>query len=99
MKNYSCAIAFFAFSACAAPAMPPNADMAISAERAVEIATAAFIPVFGAEKIQSQRPFRATLKAGVWHVFGTLLAGALGGTAEATVSQDDGRLLKVWHGQ
>jgi len=39
---------------------------------AVKIAEAVLIPVYGANKIESERPFTAKLKKGVWTVAGTL---------------------------
>jgi hypothetical protein len=39
---------------------------------AVKIAEAVLIPVYGKEKVESERPFKTTLKNGVWTVNGTL---------------------------
>jgi len=39
---------------------------------AVKVAEAVLIPVYGAKQIESERPFTATLKKGVWTVAGTL---------------------------
>lgn len=86
-------------AAFAAPAAQPAAGLVPTEETAVAIATAVFVPIFGAEKIQAQMPFHATLRSGVWHVSGTLPAGTLGGTAEAEIDAKDGRILKVSHGQ
>lgn len=68
-------------------------------ETAVAIAIAVFKPIYGADKVNREKPFRASLKAGVWHVSGSLPPGAIGGTAEAEIAQQDGRVLRVWHGQ
>jgi hypothetical protein len=43
-----------------------------SSDTAVQIAEAVLIPVYGKNKIESERPFTAELKDGVWTVSGTL---------------------------
>jgi len=68
---------------------------------AIQIAEKALFPVYGKKKIQSEEPFTAELKDGVWIVHGTLhCPGASlceGGTAEARISQLDGRVLSLGH--
>src|SRR5438105_7832010 len=73
---------------------------------AVKIAEAVLIPVYGKEKIESERPFKATLENGVWTVNGTLRCPdgkggtttiCVGGTAEVKLSKADGRILKMIH--
>ncbi len=74
---------------------------------AVKVAEAVLIPVYGKEKIESERPFKATLENGVWTVDGTLHCsdgkGGVtttlcdGGTAEVKLSKADGRVLKMIH--
>ncbi len=73
---------------------------------AVEIAEAALIPVYGRKHIESERPFIATLSKGVWTVGGTLRCSdgkggtttvCVGGAAAVEISQDDGRILRMWH--
>lgn len=68
-------------------------------QAAITIAVAAWIPLYGKEQIESEKPFRAILKDGVWHVSGTLPEGWRGGTATAEISQQSGRVLKVYHGK
>jgi hypothetical protein len=72
---------------------------------AVKVAEAVLIPVWK-EKIESERPFTATLKKGVWTVDGTLhcpdgkggmTTNCMGGTAEVKLSKADGRVLKMIH--
>ena len=77
----------------------PKDGMVPNAETAVDIAVAVFKPIYGVEKIESQRPFHAELKGEVWHVYGSLPAGWVGGTAEAELSRKDGRIIRVWHGK
>lgn len=64
---------------------------------AIRIAEAVLFPIYGEKEIQSERPFKATLKDGVWTVKGTLAPGLLGGTAIVRVSKSDGRILLVAH--
>src|SRR5258706_3587276 len=73
---------------------------------AVRVAEAVLFPVYGKEKIESERPFKATLENGVWTVDGTLRCSdgksgvttdCDGGTAEAKLSKADGRVLKMIH--
>ena len=100
LRNYVLAGLFFAVPAFAADArFEPKGGMVPNAETAVAIAVAVFKPIYGAEKIESQRPFNAELKGEVWHVYGSLPAGWVGGTAEAELSRKDGRIIRVWHGK
>lgn len=67
------------------------------------IAEAVWIPVYGKELIEREKPFEAVLKEGVWTVTGTLPCPegerCLGGVAEIDISKDDGRVLRVIHGE
>ena len=74
---------------------------------AVKIAEKALAKVYGEKKIDSERPFKAKLRDGIWHVWGTLyckdqhgnvITGpCLGGVAIAEVRQRDGRVLNTGH--
>lgn len=66
---------------------------------AIRIAEAVWSPIYGEELIQSEKPFVASLKNGVWTVHGSLPKGWLGGVALAEVSKSDGRILRVSHGK
>jgi hypothetical protein len=75
---------------------------------AVRVAEAVLIPVYGKAKIESERPFKATLEKGVWTVDGTLhcsdrkggvTTDCDGGSAEVKLSKADGRVLKMIHYQ
>jgi len=66
---------------------------------AIAIAVAVWSPIYGEKNIQYQKPFHATTQNGVWFVHGSLPEGFLGGVAEAEISQDDGRILRVSHGK
>ena len=66
-------------------------------QTAISIAVAVWIPIYGKEKIEGEKPYKATLKNGVWTVTGSLPEGYNGGTAEAQISQDSGCILKIIH--
>ncbi len=68
-------------------------------EVAVKIAVAVWGPIYGAEKIAEEKPYRATLADGVWTVEGSLPKGVKGGVALARISKKDGRILRVIHGK
>ena len=78
--------------------VPPNGFVPDSAT-AVRIAVAVWIPIYGASQIRSEQPYVARLKDNVWTVTGTLPRGMVGGTAEARISESDGRILFVFHGR
>ena len=66
-------------------------------QTAISIAVAVWVPIYGKEQIESEKPYKATLKNGVWTVIGTLPEGYNGGTAVAEISQDSGCILRVIH--
>jgi hypothetical protein len=68
-------------------------------EVAIKIAVAVWEPIYGAEHIASKKPYRAHLTNGVWIVEGSLPEGVVGGVPEAEISKNDGRILRVSHGQ
>jgi hypothetical protein len=92
-------------SAQAQPYVPKDGFVPDS-ETAVKIAEAVLVPVYGREKIESERPFKATLERGIWTVTGTLHCpdsrGGMtkdcdGGTAEVKLSKANARVLKMIH--
>ena len=69
------------------------------AETAIHIALAVWLPIYGKEKIESEKPYTATLKEGVWTVTGSVPRGDyVGGFAIAEISKQDGTILRVSHG-
>lgn len=80
-------------------AVTPAAGMVPNAETAIAIAVAVWTPIYGAERIQRQRPYTATLENGHWTVQGSLPRGVLGGVAVAVIARTDGRVLRVSHGR
>lgn len=45
------------------------------------------------------RSNKAILRDGVWYVEGSLPKGLVGGVAIAEIAKDDGRILRISHGQ
>ena len=68
---------------------------------AITIAQAVLIPIYGKEKIEKQKPFKAKLENGIWIVSGTFNMPTewKGGTAIAEISKKDGKIIRVSHGK
>jgi hypothetical protein len=78
---------------------PPNGYVP-DKKTAIAIAVAAWIPIYGKEMIEKEKPYKATLKDGVWTVTGSLpKPNMVGGTAQAQISQETGCILKIIHGK
>jgi len=73
----------------------PEVGYVPNEETAIAIAIAVWSPIYGREKIETDRPFKAVLKKGVWTVTGTLPEGVTSGAPEADISKDDGRIFRV----
>lgn len=69
------------------------------AATAIKIAVAVWEPIYGQAQISQQKPYTAVLVNGIWVVEGTLPKHTLGGVAVAEIAKDDGRILRVSHGQ
>jgi len=82
-------------SACL-PSMPNSTTAVPTEQAAISIAKTAWPE-------EPIRPFvityHAELTDGVWHVFGSLPEGWVGGTPEALICASDGKVLKVFHTQ
>ncbi len=73
-------------------------------ETAIKIAVAVWIPIYGKEIIEKEKPYIATLKNGVWYVTGSLPKAkaserVVGGVAEAEINKDDGKIIRISHGK
>ena len=77
----------------------PPAGYVPDERTAVAVAEAILIPIYGADNIRTERPFRATLRGKIWVVEGTLPTGMVGGVALVEISKEDGRVLRVIHGK
>jgi hypothetical protein len=86
-------------SAQAAPSHPPPNGFVPDSATATRIAEAVLIPIYGAKLIESERPFSATLRDGVWYVDGYLPPLALGGAAHVEIAKADGRIIRMAHYQ
>ena len=51
------------------------------------------------KSFEREKPYRTTLKNGIWTVSGSLPEGMDGGVAMVAISQKDGKVLKVIHGK
>lgn len=77
----------------------PPQGLVPDAETAIAIAVAVWTPIYGKEKIASEKPYRATLADEKWTATGSLPKGRLGGVAIAVISKADGQILRVSHGR
>jgi hypothetical protein len=89
----------FAFAADKKETFKPKEGYVPDSATAVKIAIAVWTPIYGTENIEKEKPFKATLSNGVWTVEGSLPEDTVGGVAEADISKDDGRILRVIHGK
>ena len=75
----------------------PEQGYVTDEQRAIAFSVAVWIPIYGKEHIEREKPYHASLKHGVWTVTGSLREGLKGGTAEARISKDNGCILRVIH--
>ena len=66
---------------------------------AIRIAVAVWLPLYGEKQIESEKPYTAKLRNGVWTVEGSLPEGRKGGVAVAEIAKSDARVLRVSHGE
>lgn len=92
-------VCFYAFGQVKRANYKPREGYVPDDQTAISIAIAVWNPIYGKENIEKEKPFKANLKNGVWTVTGSLPEGYDGGTAIAEISKDDGRILRVIHGQ
>jgi hypothetical protein len=73
------------------------------AETAIAIAVAVWSPIYGKEKIEKEKPYKARLEGQIWHVTGSLNCPpnyrCLGGAAVIEISKESGEILRVSHGK
>src|SRR6266478_2406301 len=70
------------------------------AKTAIRIAVAVWEPIYGEEQIAREKPYTARLSTNsVWIVEGSLPKAYVGGVAVAEIAKEDGKILKVSHGQ
>ena len=79
-------------------AFQPPQGYVPDAKTAIRIAVAVLTPIYGEKQVQFEKPYRATLKNGIWTVNGSLPNSfTVGGTAFIQISKKDGRILFVMH--
>jgi len=93
----------------AAQGITPREGFVPNQETAVRIAEVVLIPIYGKDRLESERPFTAKLKENTWTVYGTLrcsdgkggstTVGCRGGVAIVEISKLDARVLSVSHGR
>ena len=76
----------------------PKEGYVPDAETAIKIAVAVWTPIYGAARIEKEKPYQATLYHGIWTIKASL-HNKKGGVAEADIAKDDGRILRVIHGK
>ncbi len=77
----------------------PDGGFVPSEKVAIKIAVAVWEPIYGADRIAGEKPYRATLTDGVWTAEGSLPEGRKGGVALTRIAKKDGRILHVIHGK
>ena len=68
-------------------------------QTAIQIAVAVWTPIYGKENIERQKPYKAWLKDGIWHVAGHLPKNMVGGVAIAEIQKSDAKIVRVSHGK
>lgn len=77
----------------------PQDALVPDAKTAIAIAVAVWIPLYGKEKVESEKPYNAELHDNTWTVTGSLPPHLLGGVAKAVIAKSDARVLLVTHGK
>jgi NTF2 fold immunity protein len=82
-----------------AASFKPEKGLVPDDKTAIKVAEAVLQPIYGEQKIISERPFNVHLSSGIWTVVGTMHSASFGGVAIVKISRSDGRVLFVGHGQ
>lgn len=82
----------------------PQVGYVPDAETAIKVAVAVWEPIYGAQAIADQKPYRAHLTNGIWIVEGSLPESSpeqgiyvMGGVAIAEIAKANGRIFRVDH--
>jgi hypothetical protein len=75
----------------------PPAGLGPDSDTAITIATAVLTPIYGRTTIDSQKPWNAGLKDGVWTIVGTFNGAGLGGEAFVQIDKRTGAIVFVGH--
>ena len=68
-------------------------------QTAISIAVAVLSPIYGKDKIASQKPYQVFLVDGYWVITGSLSIRKVGGTATIVIAKADGRIINISHGK
>ena len=87
-----------------APASPysyvPQQGFVPDEATAIRIAEALLFPVYGADQIKREEPFRVTLQDDIWTIEGkTLPRDVVGGVVFLQISKTDARVVRMTHGK
>lgn len=93
----SLATVCFAASAWEKLSYKPKGGFVPDERTAIAIAVAVWTPIYGEKEIADQKPYKASLKDGIWTIEGSLPKDTLGGVAIAEISKADGRIIAVVH--
>jgi len=78
---------------------PPNGFVP-DEQTAIRIAEDVWVPIYGKAVIDGEKPFYVHLQNGVWIVTGKQIPkDGFGGVAVAEISKQDGRIIRVSHGE
>jgi hypothetical protein len=77
----------------------PESGYVPDAVTAAKIAEAVWLPIYGKDRIEKQKPFKAELIDETWHISGHLPEQRLGGVAIAEIDKRSGKILRVSHGE
>jgi len=75
----------------------PAAGYVPDSNTAIAIATAVLTPIYGKNTIDSEKPWKAGLKGGVWTVTGTFNGKGKGGEAIVQIDKKAGTIVFVTH--
>jgi hypothetical protein len=64
---------------------------------AISIAQAVWLPIYGKDVLEEERPFVAKLTGDVWIVEGTLPKDFRGGVLIAEISKKTGKVIRISH--
>lgn len=64
---------------------------------AIQAALSAWIPAYGTENIEKEKPYKANLNGNIWTVTGTLPANEFGGFAFAKIQKNDCKIIEISH--
>lgn len=79
--------------------LPHSTGTVADGDTAIQITVAAWEPIYGADKIASEKPYRVHETADAWIVEGSLPKETVGGVAVAEIAKADGRVVRVSHGR